>query len=144
MRPGVGGADAAAVVEACARGAVAADLDHDGREDLLVLVLDGKLRAFRNATERAGNWTRLRLAGRAPNALAIGARVSGRAGDRTLVREVTGSTGYASAGDLRVHFGLGAATSLEDVLVRWPDGAEERFGPFEAGRDHVVERGRGR
>lgn len=134
------GADAVAEVEAAARGAVAADLDDDGREDLLVLVLDGRLRVLRNVTERGGNWVRLRLVGRNPNALAIGAVVRGRVGGREIVREVTGSSGYLSCGDLRVHVGLGDATSLDDVVVRWPDGAEQRAGSFGASRTHVVER----
>ena len=80
-----------------------------------------------------------RLAGKGRNTMALGARVTGRAGKLKVVQEVSGSTGYISAPDARLHFGLGAAKALSDVVVRWPDGKEQRVGDLAAGRDHVIE-----
>ena len=136
----VGGPESVGEIQAAGRAAVAADLDADGREDLVVSVLDGTMRVFRNVTEDGGNWVAVRVAGKAPNPLAIGTIVRGRAGKRALVREVTGSTGYISAGDLKLHFGLGDAGSLDDVVIRWPDGTEQRAGDLAAGREHVISR----
>jgi len=42
-----------------------------------------------------------------------------------------------------VHLGLGAATSVDEVMVQWPGGAKERFGPLAADRTHELRRGRG-
>jgi enediyne biosynthesis protein E4 len=140
VQPEVGGPDRVAQVDGAGRAALAADLDDDGREDLVVLVLDGTLRVFRNVTRTDGGWLRVRLRGKAPNALAIGATVRGRAGGKTLVREVASSSGYLCAPDLRLHFGLGDADSLDDVVVRWPDGVEQPFGSLDAGREHVLDR----
>jgi hypothetical protein len=140
VEPGVGGPERVAAFEGAGRSAVASDLDDDGREDLVVSVLGGPMRVYRNVTEGAGNWVRVRLRGRAPNALAIGAVVRGRAGGRALVRAVESSTSYLSAPDLRLHFGLGDADSLEDAVVVWPDGAEQPVGSLRAGRKHVIDR----
>jgi hypothetical protein len=56
---------------------------------------------------------------------AIGAKVWLEAGGRRQYREVHGGGGYLSASDRRIHFGLGAATQVERVEIRWPDGATE-------------------
>ena len=50
-----------------------------------------------------------------------------RAGGRDQVREVRTSGSYASASDPRVHFGLGAASKIESLEVKWPSGAKQAF-----------------
>jgi hypothetical protein len=120
------------------RGAVAADFDDDGREDLLALSLNGRLHLFRNVTENPGRFLRVRLAGKPGNTMAIGARLTARAGDLRVVREVSSSSGYISAPDARLHIGLGDASSLDDVVVRWPSGKEQKVGSLEAGGDRVI------
>ena len=55
--------------------------------------------------------------------LAPGARVTAVLPDgRRLVREVEIGSSYLSSEDPRVHFGLGQATRLKELIVRWPDG----------------------
>jgi len=136
LRTALGG-----TLQACARGAVATDLDDDGRLDLVVLALEDKAAIFANVTKDAGRWVRLRLRGTTSNRLGLGARVVGRVGDRTVVGEVQGSTGYISAGDLRVHFGLGGESAIRDVQVRWPTGEVQEFGDLAADKEHeLVER----
>ncbi len=129
---------AGADLPGCGRGAVAADLDDDGRLDLVVLRLEADAVLLHNVTEHAGHWISLRLVGRGGNRLAIGARVTARIGTRPFVAEVSGSTGYLCAGDLRVYAGLGGETRLAAVHVRWPDGREQDFGDLEAGRRHEL------
>jgi hypothetical protein len=136
--PPVGDPAECAEAEITGRGAVAADFDDDGREDLLVIDLKGPARLFRNVTDKPGHWVRIRLEGRIRNTMALGARVTGRAGDLNVVREVCGSTGYISAPDVRLHIGLGDAKSLDDVVVRWPTGKEQKIGSLAADRDHVI------
>ena len=101
--------------------------------------LNAPAHLFRNVTEGGGRWVRIRLAGKGRNTMALGARVTGRAGKLKVVQEVSGSTGYISAPDARLHFGLGAASALSDVVVRWPSGREQRVGDLAADRDHVIE-----
>jgi enediyne biosynthesis protein E4 len=120
------------------RGAAAADFDDDGLEDLLAIGLEGEAALFRNVTTGAGHWLRVRLVGSGKNTMALGAKLTGRAGDHVLVQEVSGASAYLSAPDTRLHFGLGTADTLEDVVVRWPDGKQSRVGSLAADRDHVI------
>ena len=75
----------------------------------------------------AGRWLSVALVGTASHRNAIGARVSVSAGGRTFVDEVRGGGSYYAQNDFRLHFGLGDATAVTRVLVRWPNGAEESF-----------------
>jgi enediyne biosynthesis protein E4 len=61
------------------------------------------------------------------NRSAIGARVRFVTGDVAQLREVSGGGSYLSQNDLRAHVGLGAATSVDRVEVRWPNGREEQW-----------------
>jgi hypothetical protein len=128
---------------ACARSAVAVDLDDDGRLDLAVAVLEGHATLLANRTRDPGGFVRLRLEGRKSNRMALGARITGTVGGRPVIHEVSGSTAYASAGDVRAHFGLGTTGSLDDVRVRWPNGDVEDLGSLRAGSDVTVVEGQG-
>jgi enediyne biosynthesis protein E4 len=44
-----------------------------------------------------------------------------------LVDEVRSGSSYDSNNDMRVHFGLGGATKIDRVDVRWPSGLTESF-----------------
>lgn len=96
---------------------------------------------LRNATGTANHWLKVRLVGRVPNTAAIGAvaTVEATIGDapRTLVRRVSSATTWRSMDDLVQHVGLGEATQVDAVHVRWPGGRVERF-PVE-GVDRTVE-----
>ena len=59
-------------------------------------------------------------------------------GGRPVVGEVTGATGYVSAGELRLHFGLGGESQLRDVVVRWPTGETQEFGDLSADQEHEL------
>jgi hypothetical protein len=120
------------------RGGVAADFDDDGREDLLLLALNGRARIFHNATAPAGHWVRVRLVGKKPNTSALGARLTALVGKSKVVREVSGATGYISAPDLRLSIGLGGEERLVEVVVRWPGGKMQRVGVLAADKDHVI------
>ena len=73
------------------------------------------------------HWIALRLIGTKSNRDGIGAKITVHAGDRDHVDEVRSGSSYISQNDLRVHFGLGAATHIDYVEVRWPSGLVERF-----------------
>jgi hypothetical protein len=74
-----------------------------------------------------GAWTEFKLVGTKSNRSAIGSRVRIVAGGATLVREVRGGGSYYSQNDLRVQAGLGEATKIDRVEVRWPNGGEETW-----------------
>jgi hypothetical protein len=104
------------------RSAAFGDLDNDGDTDLLVTNNGGTPVLLRSGASTRGRWLRVRLSGRRPNPSGIGARVTVVTEGRRQVAEVRAGGSYASSSDPRLHFGLGPATRVETVQVRWPDG----------------------
>ncbi len=128
---------------ATSRAAAFGDVDGDGAVDILIVNRDGPAHLLMNRVPKRGNWIRFRVVNE-HGSDALGALVTIDIGERTLTRRVRSDTSYCAANDPRVHLGLGSRTSVDDIVVRWLDGSEEVFGPFEAGRDWRLERGAGR
>lgn len=107
-------------------GAAYADLDGDGDMDLVLNNTDTVAFIYRNQTIEDGPeghaFLRVQLQGNKLNKAALGARVDLYAGTLHLVREVQAARGYLSSVDPTLHFGLGAARSVDSMVIRWPDG----------------------
>jgi len=71
----------------------------------------------------------LKLIGTKSNRDAIGARVTLKAGGQSMIREVNGGNGYSGQSTLRLHFGIGAATKIDSVEIRWPSGVLQKESP---------------
>src|SRR3954463_5548024 len=99
------------------RGLTTADFDNNGRMDIAINTIGGKLQLLR-PTGVVGHWLAVRLARFSPGALVTAVLPDGR----RLVREVEAGSSYQSSEDPRVHFGLGAATSVSQLTIRYPDG----------------------
>jgi hypothetical protein len=131
------------------RGAACCDFDNDGLIDMAVNHCGGPLALLHNESRTPHHWVRLQLEGsrhRRPdgsNRDAIGARVTVRAGGRTIVRHVKGGGSYLSAHDRRLLIGLGAATKVDEVEVRWPNAGAtiQRFGPLDVDRPYKLVEG---
>lgn len=112
------------------RGGATFDFDLDGDEDLLVTVHGDRPRLLRNDGGDANASIRVRLRQPGGNRFAIGARIAVHLGQRTLVDETDTQGSYLSQHAVgEVAFGLGAAPQADQVVVTWPDGASESFGP---------------
>ncbi|HVF27472.1 MAG TPA: CRTAC1 family protein, partial [Pyrinomonadaceae bacterium] len=108
------------------RGAAFGDYDEDGDVDIIVNDLDGPPMLLRNdGGSKAGHWISLRLTGTKSNRNAVGAKVSLTAAGLTQIDEVRGGDSYLSHSDRRLHFGLGDATKVDSITIRWPSGATE-------------------
>lgn len=115
------------------RAVVPVDLDGDGTLDLVLGNNDAEPTVYLNGVAAAGHWLELDLVGTRSNRDAVGAvvRITVRLPeeDRILMRQVEAGSGYASQRPSTLHFGLGAADHVEEIEIRWPGGAVERFGP---------------
>jgi len=101
-----------------------ADVDGDGDLDLLLNNLSGNVALFINHEGEQRNWIRCRLVGSGDNVFAVGAGVSVRVGDTWRFREGhAGGNGYKGQKELTIHIGLDDATTVDEVVAYWPDGA---------------------
>ncbi len=133
-----------------ARGAATGDFLNTGAEDLLITVLDGspillrnQTQKLRNQTQKRGHWLRIKTVGTRSNRDGFGARVELKAGGVTQNAEVRANSSFESASDPKLHFGLGAATRVESIVVHWPSGKVDRLEGEAADQELVIEEGRG-
>jgi hypothetical protein len=108
------------------RGIGVGDFDNDGRLDFYQSNADQESLLYRNVSASTGHWIELKLVGTRSNRDAIGARVTVRTPERSMIREVDGGNGYAGQSSARVHFGLGAATEIVSLTIRWPSGTVQK------------------
>ena len=126
-----------------ARGTATADFLNNGSEDLLVTVLDGSPVLLRNQSANKGHWLRIKTVGKKSNRDGFGARVEVKAGNLKQSAEVRANSSFESASDPRLHFGLGTATRVDSITVRWPSGKVETIGSQNVDQELVIEEGNG-
>jgi hypothetical protein len=126
------------------RGAAFGDFDNDGQIDVAIVNVNDQPDLFRLKGDPANHWVTVKLVGVQSNRDAIGARVHAVAGGVQQWQEVRGGGSYLSQNDFRVHFGLGAATRVDRLDVRWPNGLEESWDRVEVDRFHTLTEGSGR
>ena len=98
-----------------------------------------------NKSSNQNNWLNLRLVGTESNRDAIGARVKVMApGLELQLREVKSGSSYLCQSDMRLHFGLGKASLVTRIEIRWPSGLEESFEGIKSNQFLEVQEGDGR
>ena len=125
------------------RGLAVGDLFNDGNVDIVVEDLAGPPMILRNAGIAGKHWVNFELQGTKSNRLAIGARVKIVAGGMTQTEEIHSGGSYLSQNDLRVHFGLNAASKIDSVEIRWPSGKIETLKNLDADKFYAVLEGQG-
>jgi len=126
------------------RGAAFGDYDNDGDVDVLVLNMNDLPSLLRNDGGNKQNWIKIKLIGTKCNRTAIGARVRVATGDHVQMDEVHSGSSVMSQGDLRLHFGLGKAETVDVIEVKWPTtGKLERFPQVKANQILTIREGSG-
>jgi hypothetical protein len=122
-----------------ARGACFADYDNDGKVDAFLVNLGAKGTLLHNVSTNTGHWLAVKLQGTKSNRDGIGARVEVYAGGNRWTAERVAGSGYLSQNEARLHFGLGAATSVDKIVVHWPSGLDQVLGKQDANRVLTIE-----
>lgn len=112
------------------RGCAFGDFDNDGDIDIVINPVNSRPELLRCDTvppDKGGNnWITIRTIGTKSNRSGIGARIiltiEGR---KPMIDEVRSGGSYYSQNDQRVHFGLGKATKIKSIVIRWPSGEIE-------------------
>jgi hypothetical protein len=107
------------------RAVALADLSNRGVLDVIVSNQRGPLLIYRNTVQPGRHWIELALEGSVSNRSAIGARVEVQWNGRTQAQEVQGGNGFSSQNDRRLHYGLGGATKIDRIVIRWPSGKKQ-------------------
>jgi hypothetical protein len=121
-------------LETNGRAAVAFDANGDGALDLYVRSIGAPEALFLGRRETGNHFLRLRLIGAAgkDNSDGVGCRIVATLPDgRKLLRDNGNASGYLSTGSPIVHLGLGRATKLAGLTVRWPSGKVQDLGPID-------------
>jgi len=110
-------------------GAAFADLDNDGDLDYVTNNINDPAFIFRNTlndskdkNKKVNGYLDIKLDGSTTNKLAIGSKVTVYSGGTTQYAEEFIYRGFLSSVDSQLHFGLGANTQVDSVVVVWPDG----------------------
>jgi enediyne biosynthesis protein E4 len=132
------------------RGLAVGDLWNDGRMSAVISNMNAPPSLLVNDLRNGNHWIALQTVGASfssasqkyrSNRDGVGAKITVKAGGRTQVNEVRSGSSYISNNDMRVHFGLGAATKVDWVEVRWPSGLVDRFENLAVDSMHTLREG---
>lgn len=126
------------------RGAAFGDLFNDGKIDVVVNCIDHTSVLLKNVNADTNHWVGLVLVGgpKSPRD-AIGTTVYLMSGGVRQRGDVMSGGSYESSNDQRLHFGLGPATTVDGVEIRWPDGTVEQATLPSVDRFFMIEEGKG-
>ncbi|MCX6164966.1 MAG: FG-GAP-like repeat-containing protein, partial [Ignavibacteriae bacterium] len=102
------------------------DYNNDGFLDLYLNNNGTANRLYKNSGN-SNKWIILKLVGTNSNKSAIGARVRIKTGSLNQIREVEGGSGGKGQNSLPIEFGIGTATVIDSLIIKWPGGLEQRF-----------------
>jgi hypothetical protein len=125
------------------RAALTADFWNRGRQDLLFTNMDGSPVLLRNEVPSPGHWLRIKTIGSKSNRDGFGARIEITVEGSTRYAEARAGSSFESSSDPRTHFGLGAATRVDAIVIRWPSGQVDKLEPEAADQELVVREGSG-
>ena len=122
-------------------GAAYADLDNDGDLDLIVNNENEPSFVYKNNSreENKNNYIGITLKGSPKNTFAIGAKIMLYKGTEIFSREIVPSRGFQSSVDYKQIIGLGKNTSVDSMIIIWPDRTYSRYDKPELNKVHTIQ-----
>jgi hypothetical protein len=130
-------------VQEVSRGLATADYDNDGDLEMMVSNMNDSPSLLRHERKNLNHSILIKTVGTRSNRDGIGTRITLVSPGLTQVDEVRSGGSYLSSSDRRVHFGLGAATEIEKLELRWPSGTTDVIRKPPADCILVIEEGKG-
>ena len=118
--------------------AATADFDGDGDPDLAVVNMDEPVTLYRNDLN-VGPRASVRLLGKKSNRFGVGARLEAKVGGSWQQRWLRPLSGFKSGDEPVAHFGLGAATEIEELVIFWPSGIRQVVKNLAAGKRYLIQ-----
>jgi hypothetical protein len=131
----------ALTVPQVSRGLAVGDLFNRGALDVVVENLTGEPQILSSTPDPSNHWITVDIEGAPRNRLALNARIRVVANGVAQLGEVRSGGSYLSQSDLRLHFGLGAATTIETLEVQWPGGGKQTFHGVSANHFYHLKQG---
>ena len=110
-----------------ANGAAYADLDNDGKLDLVINNINDEAFVYRNVSPDTSNYLTVKLIGDSLNRNGLGTWIELYYNGKQQVYEETPYRGYLSTMPMDAHFGLGKTSRIDSMIVKWPDGKKAGF-----------------
>jgi tetratricopeptide (TPR) repeat protein len=104
------------------RGLARLDWNRDGLDDFVVSHMNSPASLVTNRTQPHGHFFTIRVVGTRSGRDGIGTRVTVQAGGRTWTQQLTAGDGYHASNERKLHFGLGASSTIDEVTVQWLSG----------------------
>jgi hypothetical protein len=123
------------------RGAAFGDVDNDGDVDVLIMNMNERPSLLENTYAGGHGWILVKLEGTVSNRSALGATVVVTSGGARQARTVLSQSSYYSHDDLRLHFGLGAASKADRIEITWPNGRTQSIENVQGGRVVTIKEG---
>jgi hypothetical protein len=121
-------------------GSATADINNDGSVDFFLANWSASgqgNRLFINQ-DSANNSVEIKAIGKTSNYSAIGAVIKLTIGDTILMDQVTAGASYASQNSLTLHFGVGNQLVIDELLIKWPSGIEEKYSDLSVNQLYTV------
>lgn len=98
-----------------------ADLDNDGDLDVVTNNLNNIASVYINKTDKKSNYLKLKLQFVGKNTFGIGSKVISYSKGKKQFKELQTTRGFQSSSEPMIHFGYGKTTSVDSIVVIWPD-----------------------
>ncbi len=118
-------------------GAAYADLDNDGNVDVVMNCLNAPALIMKNNSPKS-NYISINFKGDSNNTFGVGCKAYIFEKDKMQYEQLMLTRGFESSSDARLHFGLGADSTLDSILIVWPDQKYETLKSIKGNRQVTV------